>query len=576
MQKNSTKTNQININSIHEFQIGHCGYCDNKKSTSEKAWFTSGFACDKMSLEVYQSLIDKGWRRCGTYYYKPDVDKCCCRPYSIRLNVLNYSMRASHKKAMKKFNKFLNPEQTEKIIPKKQEKNEEKKNEIEEENLEEKEFLEFLEECFKKQFIEFISNNSNNLKKLLSVQSQNKDFLVSPEMLNNIKFLKSNSKKFQKNHFLTNFLMVFFAKNKDNLEIGKLKIEEFIEKTKEFFSSFLNNFFFENKFKNFEIKPQIQLNGFIFFELCSLVSLEIKPKETSSNNKNTMEQELEPKVKNTMDISQKSKKPIKILEEEKKEEAPKIKDLEMRLQKAQYEEESFLLYQKYCKEIHQKNKESKAGYKGFLCEQALEYESLKSGSEELLCGCYHMKYYYQNKLIAVGVVDILLECLSSVYFFYDPDPIYKKLGLGIISSIKEIEWIQNKQLRFKDFKYYYLGFYIQSCQKMVYKGDYGPSELLCPVTYRWVALDENLKILIDKYEKSSQLSPNDNVIIDEMNFKNEEEILKLIDKKIKITLNNRNYAIKDLRSPFNTTFQKIFKVLVRIWGKKVVDYLYFG
>ena len=187
-----------------------------------------------------------------------------------------------------------------------------------------------------------------------------------------------------------------------------------------------------------------------------------------------------------------------------------------------------------------------------------------------------MKYYYKGRLIAVGVVDIMPTCLSSVYFFYDPDPVYKKLGLGIISSIKEIEWIQKKQMKFENFKWYYLGFYIQSCHKMVYKGDYGPSELLCPITYKWVTLDENVRTLIEKNETSSQISPKEWEIIDEMKFKDEEEILKLIDKKIRIALNERNVAIKDLKSPYDKTFQNLFKILMKIWGKKVIDYLYFG
>jgi arginine-tRNA-protein transferase len=33
-------------------------------------------------------------------------------------------------------------------------------------------------------------------------------------------------------------------------------------------------------------------------------------------------------------------------------------------------------------------------------------------------GCYHMKYYYEDKFIAVGIVDLLPSGLSSVYYFY--------------------------------------------------------------------------------------------------------------------------------------------------------------
>jgi arginyl-tRNA--protein-N-Asp/Glu arginylyltransferase len=31
-----------------------------------------------------------------------------------------------------------------------------------------------------------------------------------------------------------------------------------------------------------------------------------------------------------------------------------------------------------------------------------------------------MKYYFNNRLIGVGVVDIVDHGMSSVYFFYDP------------------------------------------------------------------------------------------------------------------------------------------------------------
>ena len=420
MQSKEIRTNQININSLHDYDHGHCGYCDNKKSTSEKYWTTAGFVCPKMSLEVYQSLINKGWRRCGTYYYKADVDKCCCRPYTIRMNVLNYKIRPSHKKALKKFNKFLNPvekpQNKEKNEPKK-EKNEPKKEKIEEENVEDKEFLVFLENIFKKEFIGFINNNTNILKNSLNIHDPAKNFIISEEILANTKFLKSSSKKFQKNHFLTNFLMLFFGKNKDNLGISKMKIEEFIEKNNEFLMNYLKNYFMDKKYKNFSIKCQIQPSGYIFFELCSEILEKIQNKE-SDKKKFKIEEE-----KSSKNVHPKPEKIVKIVskiqEEEKKEEPVKKLDLDMKLQKAQFDQDSFELYQKYCKEIHQKDKESKSGYAKFLCEQALEYESFKSGSEELLCGCYHMKYYLKGKLIAVGVVDILQNCLSSVYFFYE-------------------------------------------------------------------------------------------------------------------------------------------------------------
>lgn len=34
-----------------------------------------------------------------------------------------------------------------------------------------------------------------------------------------------------------------------------------------------------------------------------------------------------------------------------------------------------------------------------------------------------------------------------------------------------------------------MGFYIHDNEKMTYKGDYGPYQLLCPITYNFVTVD---------------------------------------------------------------------------------------
>jgi arginine-tRNA-protein transferase len=44
-----------------------------------------------------------------------------------------------------------------------------------------------------------------------------------------------------------------------------------------------------------------------------------------------------------------------------------------------------------------------------------------------------MKYFFEGRLIAVGVVDFVDYGLSSVYFFYDPA--FKDFRLGVFSSI---------------------------------------------------------------------------------------------------------------------------------------------
>lgn len=57
-----------------------------------------------------------------------------------------------------------------------------------------------------------------------------------------------------------------------------------------------------------------------------------------------------------------------------------------------------------------------------------------------------MKYYLDNKLIGVGVIDLLPNGLSSVYFFYEPE--YKDHRLGVFSSLIEIEYVRYLSLSF--------------------------------------------------------------------------------------------------------------------------------
>ena len=80
------------------------------------------------------------------------------------------------------------------------------------------------------------------------------------------------------------------------------------------------------------------------------------------------------------------------------------------------------------------------------------------------------------------IIDILLFSPTSIS------------TLGKYTAIKEIEFCVQNNL-----KYYYMGFYIHSCKKMRYKGEYKPSELLCPTTLHWHDLEGCLKHL-NKYD----------------------------------------------------------------------------
>ncbi|XP_029416588.1 arginyl-tRNA--protein transferase 1 isoform X3 [Nannospalax galili] len=156
--------------------------------------------------------------------------------------------------------------------------------------------------------------------------------------------------------------------------------------------------------------------------------------------------------------------------------------------------QSFSLYVKYQMTIHQDPPDEcgKTEFTRFLCSSPLEAEHPANGPE---CGygSFHQQYWLDGKIIAVGVIDILPYCVSSVYLYYDPD--YSFLSLGVYSALREIAFTRQLHERTSQVSYYYMGFYIHSCPKMKYKGQYRPSDLLCPETYIWVPIEQCLPSL---------------------------------------------------------------------------------
>ncbi|KIW14056.1 hypothetical protein PV08_06837 [Exophiala spinifera] len=60
-----------------------------------------------MRVDHYQELMDRGWRRSGTLYYKPDLVRSCCPHYTIRLKASEYKPVKDHRQAINRFNAFI-------------------------------------------------------------------------------------------------------------------------------------------------------------------------------------------------------------------------------------------------------------------------------------------------------------------------------------------------------------------------------------------------------------------------------------------------------------------------------------
>jgi len=140
-------------------------------------------------------------------------------------------------------------------------------------------------------------------------------------------------------------------------------------------------------------------------------------------------------------------------------------DLTVDFIKAGFSEEHFQLYSRYLSVRHTDggmDNPSEDDYKNFLW---------SSWSETCL-----YEFRFNNKLIAVAVVDQLDNAFSAVYTFFEPELNQRSLGKFAILYLIE-------ETRVKGYSWLYLGYWIACCNKMKYKIDYQPAE--CFIGEEW-------------------------------------------------------------------------------------------
>ncbi|KAK7948969.1 Arginine-tRNA-protein transferase [Apiospora aurea] len=159
---------------------------------------------------------------------------------------------------------------------------------------------------------------------------------------------------------------------------------------------------------------------------------------------------------------------------------------EVTLEPDVFTEEKYAVFENYQRVVHHEGPDmiSRDGFKRFLV-----LRSADNGKERQL-GSYHQCYRLDGKLVAIGVLDLLPDCVSAVYFLYHES--IHKWQPGKLGALREIA------LATEDgYRWWYPGYYIHTCPKMKYKMDYAPQYLLEPDTLRWEKVDDDLLARFD-------------------------------------------------------------------------------
>jgi arginine-tRNA-protein transferase len=107
-------------------------------------------------------------------------------------------------------------------------------------------------------------------------------------------------------------------------------------------------------------------------------------------------------------------------------------------------------------------------------EESISRESLESFLYETPVDSLEFTYRDSTgRLLAVGICDVCIHSVSSVYFFFDPAE--TRRGLGNFGALVELDYATAHGI-----PYWYLGYWVKGCRAMEYKANFRPHEILHP------------------------------------------------------------------------------------------------
>ncbi|CAG7911924.1 unnamed protein product [Brassica rapa] len=440
----------------HGRRRSSCGYCKSPARSS----ISHGLSAETLTVSDYQALIDRGWRRSGCYLYKHEMDKTCCPSYTIRLKASDFVPSKEQQRVSRRLERFLDGKLD--VQPKEQ------------------------------------TEHTGVSSSLGTARSEEKSKVV-PVMDDLCKMIDQAVQ-----------LCIQSGEFPSNMQIPKASVKKvFCDKRKKLAKGpeqllYTSNVAFPiaAAIKRTLTSEKVEMEGNkLSPETISemLLSAMSKLGETAGISIKVSKGHINFLSASKASLSEKDVVPNETLHAKK--DSRKLK-LEMRLKRSSFDPEEHELYKRYQLKVHNDNPSHvvESSYRRFLVDSPLIYVQPSGHDDEQVVppcgfGSFHQQYRVDGRLVAVGVVDILPKCLSSVYLFWDPD--YAFLSLGKYSAIQEINWVRENQARCPSLEYYYLGYYIHSCSKMRYKAAYRPSELLCPLRFKWVPF-EVARPLLDK------------------------------------------------------------------------------
>lgn len=490
-----------------------CGYCKSMRSSR----ISHGLWAETLTVDDYQDLLDRGWRRSGCYLYKPEMEMTCCPAYTIRLRAKDFIPSKEQLRVSRKMQRYLDgirdgktPEPIDKsnnlqscaVVDEYSSLPEESLATKAKQNTEEQEIMNYLSEqlelathlfvkrrdvpCdiqFPKGFVKKVSQT----KKKWFVEGA-EDLLYTSNLSFGMAAMLRRTKSDRNEDSLPGSKKQSLDVNGSLSDLSPTNIAEVLT----------------DALQRLVRIPALLIracNGHInFYSAAKDVCSDKENQSVAPSNKSSIKHE----SKGCSVEPEKSQK--------------KKKELEIHLKRTCFDPEEFALYRKYQIQVHNDKPEevTESSYTRFLIDTPLIFVPPTGDDSVPSCGfgSFHQQYRIDGKLIAVGVIDILPKCVSSKYLFWDPDLAF--LSLGKFSALQEIQWVKQNQHQCPSLEYYYLGYYIHSCSKMRYKAAYWPSELLCPLRYEWVLFDI-AKPLLDRKKYA--------VLSDYANAQNVESLL---------------------------------------------------